>query len=1083
MTANGQPLNPRDAQPQRITQSRQFPAGSSASSWFAKTGPEQAAFDFLVDRLLAKLRAGQPLDWSAINREHPEHAGRLRSMAVAIEAVGDLSGADASVISKLALKYGQEEPVPGMLGDFRILREVGRGGMGVVYEAEQVSLDRRVALKVLPFAATLDPRQLQRFRHEARAAALLHHPHIVPVYGVGCERGTHYYAMQLIDGCSLAQVIADLKLHKFQTRNANYRVRNPKPIRSPKWQTQNQTEPRVSQKDDSPDWQSANAVTLPLAATRTVQNPQTQKSFRQVAELIAQAAEALEYAHSMGVVHRDVKPANLLLDAAGNVWITDFGLARLGEGLGLTLSGDLLGTLRYMSPEQALAKHGLVDHRTDVYSLGVTLYELLTLCPAVDGVSRQEILHRLAFEEPLRPRRLDPSIPAELEMVTLKALAKDPQERYATAQELANDLRRWLADLPIQARPPGTLLRIRKWSHRHRPLVAVLVSFLMLFAIGITLVAVLYGFSKGELAEEKKQSERKIAAQLRQVLVSRAEAIRMARPPGYRRRVWADLHQAIALPLERHEAGGADDQIRTTILACLGDPLGLDPVEDPGAVPRVTRPDFPLPEGWSAYSGPTAVSPDGSRVAFAGRDASIQIYNQDGTLLRREESPLGGIYDLTLAEDGTLLVAGCEQGFVVWDLTGPDRWVVRAGNITSVAVSPNRRLLAIGGRQLELWSLVTKRLLASYSIPSIRTRLEFSADGLVLLAVNNGTPTAGWPVSDTPERRVLDGHDKGLPAITFSPDGRLLVTAGKDRMVRIWDTLAGRTLHTLTGHTAEIEAVAVNSDGSLMATGDFAGRIRLWDFKTGAVLLEVGQSGPPGQVWRLQFSADGEYLAAAGTGGAVAWTVRRAPGRVTLERLWTYPVTADQLGVIDLAMPPSRPGGAELVFLTRNGKLYSSDLAKAEAPRRLPVKAQSTLRSLHFTPNGEHLTFVTMARKLGLLHWHSKAAQETRYQAESVALSANGRWTAAAGPDRTVTIVDIESGQEVLALPPEGADIWCLAWASDQSKLAIGLSDGVVVLWDLAQIRDRLSEFGFASPLTVPPSLSPKLSAAFSTSP
>src|SRR5262249_21938148 len=208
----------------------------------------------------------------------------------------------------LALKYSQGEFVPGMLGDFRILREVARGGMGVVYEAEQISLDRRVALKVLPFAATMDPRQLQRFRHEARAAAMLHHPHIVPVYGVGCERGTHYYAMQLIDGCSLAQVIADLKVRKCEIQNAQ--SRNLKSIESAKQPNQDLTEHWIFEKEDSFVLQLVNAATRPIANAATIQNPQTQKSFRQIAELIAQAAEALEYAHSMGVVHRDVKPAN-----------------------------------------------------------------------------------------------------------------------------------------------------------------------------------------------------------------------------------------------------------------------------------------------------------------------------------------------------------------------------------------------------------------------------------------------------------------------------------------------------------------------------------------------------------------------------------------------------------------------------------------------------------------------------------------------------------------------------------------------------------------------------------------------------
>ncbi|HZT80425.1 MAG TPA: serine/threonine-protein kinase, partial [Gemmataceae bacterium] len=352
------------------------------------------AFDLLVDELIARLQAGEAPNWPALAREHPQYVGRLRSLAPALEALGDLSRASASALSGVAPLPAAEDVVPGVLGDFRILREVGRGGMGVVYEAEQVSLNRRVALKVLPLAATMDPRQLQRFRHEARAAALLHHPHVVPVHGVGCERGVHYYAMQLIEGCSLAAVIDVL-------RGAAPGGQGP---------GGGPTGPHVAGADAAP--------TPPPAALHTVPLRRGRAHFRRVAELVAQAADALEYAHGMGVVHRDVKPANLLLDAGGNVWVTDFGLARLGEGAGLTVSGDLLGTLRYMSPEQALARHGLVDHRTDVYSLGATLYELLTLRPAVDGASKEEVLHRLAFGEPAAPRKLDRSVPAELETVT-----------------------------------------------------------------------------------------------------------------------------------------------------------------------------------------------------------------------------------------------------------------------------------------------------------------------------------------------------------------------------------------------------------------------------------------------------------------------------------------------------------------------------------------------------------------------------------------------------------------------------------------------------------------------------------------
>jgi serine/threonine protein kinase/Tfp pilus assembly protein PilF len=445
-----------------------------------------------LEEYLAALEAGRPPNRQDFLARHGDIAAAL---ARCLEGLEFLQAAAPQV-----RESGAEEPAlqatdinpEAPLGDYRIVREVGRGGMGVVYEAVQISLGRRVALKVLPFAAALDARQLQRFRNEAQAAACLHHQNIVPVFAVGCERGVHYYAMQFIDGQTVAALIQELRqqagrhvVPQAASAGATGALLSQLLSGSPspgKYSGSGLQTTEPYSPLPSPTVAESKATPRP-GAMATEQSPLSPGFFRTVARLGVQAAEALEHAHQLGVVHRDIKPANLLLDERGQVWITDFGLAWCQSQGGLTMTGDLVGTLRYMSPEQALAQRTLVDHRTDVYSLGVTLYELLTLEPAFNGSDRQELLRQIAFEEPKPPRRLNPSIPADLETIILKAVEKNPSERYATAQELADDLERFLKDEPIWAKRPSLLQRARKWARRHQSVVWSAAAFLLLASL------------------------------------------------------------------------------------------------------------------------------------------------------------------------------------------------------------------------------------------------------------------------------------------------------------------------------------------------------------------------------------------------------------------------------------------------------------------------------------------------------------------------------------------------------------------------------------------------------------------------
>jgi len=450
-------------------------------------------FANLVEQVTARLQSGEPVDLEQVCRDHPAHETALKQLLPALRALAELS-ASASRGSPLGAAPPEAEP-SGTLGDFRIVRELGRGGMGVVYEAEQISLARRVALKILPFAGVLDARSLQRFKNEAQAAAHLDHPNIVDVISVGCERGVHFYAMRYIDGMTLAEVIAELRREQgtgnrgqgteegsgFGVQGSGeeasrQEVQPPKqfvdaPTESYR-EPSNPEAPRPKVQDQRPKTHDQNPrSTIVAAGLSTEHGRHSRDHYRSIARLAIEAAEALDHAHQLGVVHRDVKPSNLMLDARGKLWVTDFGLAHVESNAELTMTGDILGTLRYMSPEQALAHRGLVDHRTDVYSLGATLYELLTLRPMFDLHNRPEMLKAIVFDEPRAPRKLDGGIPAELETIVLKCLEKTPADRYATAKELADDLGRFATGVPIVARPISGAERFWRWCRRN-PVVA-----------------------------------------------------------------------------------------------------------------------------------------------------------------------------------------------------------------------------------------------------------------------------------------------------------------------------------------------------------------------------------------------------------------------------------------------------------------------------------------------------------------------------------------------------------------------------------------------------------------------------------
>ncbi|MFO0868755.1 MAG: protein kinase [Pirellulales bacterium] len=376
----------------------------------------------ILDDYLAELKAGRQPDRARLLAEHPELAEQLTACLAGLEFI---QGVESAVPGTAGSPHALARRT---LGDFRILREVGRGGMGAVYEAEQISLGRRVALKVLRFGGVSDPEALDRFRREAETVARLHHTNIVPIFAVGSDQGVNYYAMQFIEGRSLSETLAEA----------------PGPL----------------------------AADLVLAWG-------------------LQASEALTHAHQRGVIHRDVKPSNLLLDHDGRIWLTDFGLARRLDDVTLSMTGALLGTPRYMSPEQASAARQQIDRRTDIYSLGATLYELLAGQPAFTGDTPHQVIQQILTTSPTPLRMLRPDLPRDVETVVMKCLTKDVVRRYATAQELTDDLRACLERRPIRARRASWVELASQWLRTHRQVARV--STIAVTATLLLLVSLMLG--------------------------------------------------------------------------------------------------------------------------------------------------------------------------------------------------------------------------------------------------------------------------------------------------------------------------------------------------------------------------------------------------------------------------------------------------------------------------------------------------------------------------------------------------------------------------------------------------------------
>jgi WD40 repeat protein len=533
-----------------------------------------------------------------------------------------------------------------------------------------------------------------------------------------------------------------------------------------------------------------------------------------VAHLGVQAAEALEHAHAEGVIHRDVKPANLLVDAKGKLWVTDFGLAQFQSQASLTLTGDLVGTVRYMSPEQALGKRSVVDQRTDVYSLGVTLYELLTLEPAFAGGDRQELLRQIALEEPRSPRRITKAVPAELETIVLKAMAKAPEERYATAQELADDLKRFLEDKPIRARRPSLRQRAVKWARRHKTVVRAAIVVLVLAVVALAVIAALIWRSL-ERERQALERERQDSYFQRITLAEREwEANNLSRMEQLLKDCPEDLRgwEWYYLKRLRHKS--------------------LPPLRHDGAVHSV------------------AFSPNGDCFASSDQEGFVKVWDaQTGQQLAFFRAHPDHAHSVAFSLDGArLATGGWDRTVKVWDLnairrgqeTSPLQRLKHNFWVVSVVFSPDGQRLAVAtGKadelgEVKIWDTATGQELFSLWGHGARANcVVFSPEGGRLATASADRTVRVWDARTGQENLTLRGHGQMVHCVAFSPDSRRLASAGYDRVVRVWDVTTGQQIRELRDHNWVIHCVAFSPDNRHVATAGEDSTVRVWDVTTG----------------------------------------------------------------------------------------------------------------------------------------------------------------------------------------------------------------------------------------------------------